>query len=117
LQVLAEVAQTVSDVVIINRGNLVTQSSLDELIARAPQPVRVRTPKAEQLRVALAGIDIDSRLTAHDRLEVPDSTPEQVANLAAKFAIPVYECAAEPAELEDIFLDLVNGQPREEVLR
>jgi ABC-2 type transport system ATP-binding protein len=115
--VLAEVAQTVSDVVIINRGNLVTQSSLDQLIARAPQPVRVRTPKAEQLRVALAGIDIDSRLTAADRLEVPDSTPEQVANLAAKCAIPIYECAADPAELEDIFLDLVDGQPREEVLR
>ena len=51
---LAEVAQTVDDVVIIADGRLVTQSSLDDLAHRATPGVWVRTPQAEALRDALA---------------------------------------------------------------
>ena len=43
--VLAEVAQTVDQVVIIAAGRLVTQSTLAALTARTDQLVRVRTPK------------------------------------------------------------------------
>ena len=47
---LAEVAQTVDDVVIIANGRLVTQSSLADLTRRSQAGVRVRTPHAETLR-------------------------------------------------------------------
>jgi ABC-2 type transport system ATP-binding protein len=108
--VLAEVAQTVSEVVIINRGRLVTQSLLDELLARSPQLVSVRTPRPEDLRAALTDRHVESRLAGHGRLEVPDSTPERIAGLAAELAIPVYECVTEAAALEDIFLNLVDDR-------
>jgi ABC-2 type transport system ATP-binding protein len=108
--VLAEVAQTVSEVVIINRGRLVTQSPLDELLARSPQLVSVRTPRPEDPRAALTDRHVESRLAGHGRLEVPDSTPERIAGLAAELAIPVYECVTEAAALEDIFLNLVDDR-------
>src|SRR4029450_13034312 len=44
--VLAEVAQTVDQVVIIDRGRLVAQSTLAALTAGADRTVRVRTPQA-----------------------------------------------------------------------
>ena len=47
--VLAEVAQTVDQVLIINRGRLVVESSLEQLTARVGGSVRVRTPSAGKL--------------------------------------------------------------------
>jgi ABC-2 type transport system ATP-binding protein len=111
--VLGEVAQTVSEVVIINRGRLVTQSPLDQLLARAPQRVAVRTPRAEDLRAALADQHIDAELVDHDRLHVTGSTPERVASLAAQAAISLYESTAEPPTLEDIFMTMVDRQTGE----
>ena len=47
--VLAEVAQTVDQVLIINRGRLVVESSLQQLTSRVGATVRVRTPQPDQL--------------------------------------------------------------------
>ena len=58
--VLAEMAQTVDEVVVISRGKLVAQGSLDELTHGVEAPIWVRTPEAERLRAALAareGVD------------------------------------------------------------
>ena len=52
--VLAEVAQTVDQVLIINRGRLVVESPLAELTARVGGAVRVRTPKRERARAGAA---------------------------------------------------------------
>ena len=48
--VLAEVAQTVDQVLIINRGKLVIESSLEQLTARVGGAVRVRTPERRAWR-------------------------------------------------------------------
>src|SRR6202042_3765644 len=53
--VLAEVAQTVDQVLIINRGQLVIESPLAELTARAGGAVRVRSANPQQLATALRG--------------------------------------------------------------
>jgi ABC-2 type transport system ATP-binding protein len=111
--VLAEVAQTVSEVVIINRGRLVTQSPLDQLLACAPHQVTVRTLRADDLRAALADQNIDAELVDHDRLHVTGSTPEYVASLAARNAISLYECTAEPPTLEDVFMTMVDRKTGE----
>jgi ABC-2 type transport system ATP-binding protein len=51
--VLAEVAQTVDQVLIINHGRLVVESSLAQLTARVGGSVRVRTPERAKLEQAL----------------------------------------------------------------
>src|SRR5207253_1793593 len=63
---LAEMGQTVDDVVIIARGRLVLQSSLADLTRRSRAGVRVRTPQPAALRSALAAAGVAAELVAGD---------------------------------------------------
>jgi ABC-2 type transport system ATP-binding protein len=104
--VLAEVAQTVDQVVIIARGRLVTQSTLAALTERAKGTVRVRTPDAEALRDRLAARGTPAELTGPDQLLVTGASSETVGQAAAAAGIAVYELAAEHPNLEEVFLQL-----------
>jgi ABC-2 type transport system ATP-binding protein len=112
--ILAEVAQTVDSVVILNHGRLVTHSTLAELSSRGRPTVRVRTPKAEQLRDVLTIAGIGAKITAPERVKVIDATGEEVATLAAERAIPLYEISTEQVNLEDVFLELTATKIAEE---
>jgi ABC-2 type transport system ATP-binding protein len=103
---LAEVAQTVDSVIIIDHGRLVTQSSLAELTAHAGLVVRIRTPKAAELGTALVTEGITATVVAADRLEVTGATPEQIGTLATQHAIPIFEAVTDAPNLEDVFLQL-----------
>ncbi len=115
--ILAEVAQTVDSVVIMDHGRLVTQSALEELTERATQVIRVRTSRPEQL----AAILVENGATAHvagpDRIEVTGASGELIGTLAAEAAIPIFETTAEAADLEDIFLQLTGNPAHQEVTR
>lgn len=107
--VLAEVTQTVDSVVIVDRGKLVAQSSLDQLIHPASQVVRIRTPQPEALVHALGSLGTPVTVVGADRLEVSGASPEAIGLLAAKRAIPIFETTTRVPELEDIFLKLTSG--------
>ena len=71
--VLAEMAQTVDEVVVISRGKLVAQGSLDELTQGVEAPIWVRSPEPERLRAALAareGVDAEPAEAGGGWLEV-----------------------------------------------
>jgi ABC-2 type transport system ATP-binding protein len=108
--VLAEVAQTVDQVVIIARGRLVTQSTLAALTACTDQLVRVRTPQAETLRPLLAAQGIHADPDGADQLVAAGTTPEAVGQTAAAAGIVIYEMRAERSNLEDVFLQLTTKQ-------
>jgi ABC-2 type transport system ATP-binding protein len=108
--VLAEVAQTVDQVVIIAHGRLVTHSTLDALTARTDQLVRVRTPHAETLRSLLAAQGIQAQLDSADQLLATGTTTEAVGQMAAAAGIVIYEMGAERSNLEDVFLQLTTKQ-------
>jgi ABC-2 type transport system ATP-binding protein len=76
--VLAEIAQTVDSVVIINRGRLVAHESLREVQARATTGVRVRSPDAARLREALAAAGIESATLDGDRFVAHTSSTSSV---------------------------------------
>ena len=107
---LAEVAQTVDQVVIIAAGRLVTQSTLAALTARTDQLVRVRTPQAETLRSLLAAQGIHADPDGADQLVAAGTTPEAVGQMAAAAGIVIYEMRAERSNLEDVFLQLTSQQ-------
>ena len=107
---LAEVAQTVDDVVIIAHGRLVTQSSLTELGERRPSEVRVRTPQAETLRSALSDHGIAADLLGPDTLIAFDTTAEAVGLAAAGVGAAIYEMTTQHLDLEEMFLELTNHQ-------
>jgi ABC-2 type transport system ATP-binding protein len=108
--VLAEVAQSVDDVVIIANGRLVTQSSLAELANRSRSGVRVRTPQAEALRGALLAQGISAQLVAADAIVALDSTAEAVGLVAAGIGAVIYEMTPEHFNLEEMFLDLTTSE-------
>jgi ABC-2 type transport system ATP-binding protein len=112
--ILAEVAQTVDSVVIVDRGRLVAQSSLEELTAGARRVVRVRTPRAAELAAALDrdGVRVDR--VASDRLEITGTTAERVGMLAAELGVPILESTAEAANLEDVFFQLTATTTQQE---
>jgi ABC-2 type transport system ATP-binding protein len=105
---LAEVAQTVDDVVIIANGRLVTQSSLADLAQPSRSGVRVRTPHAEALRSALAAEGIAAELVAADVVMAFETTTEAVGLAAAGAAAVIYEMTVEGFDLEELFLELTT---------
>jgi ABC-2 type transport system ATP-binding protein len=107
--VLAEVAQVANEVVILDHGRLVAQSSLGDLMGKAPQLVRVRTPLVARLQELLREKGLAVQFVDNESIQVAGSTPERVATLAAEAGVPVLECVAEPAALEDIFLQLTSA--------
>ena len=111
--ILAEVAQTVDSVVILDRGRLVSHSTLAELTAGAQKAVRVRTPRADELAAILTAHSATAQVLAPDLLRIVGATSEQIGTLAAEHAIPIFEASAEATDLEDIFLALTTAAEQE----
>ena len=104
--ILAEVAQTVDSVVILDHGRLVSHSTLTELTAGNQQAVRVRTPRAQELAATLAEHNATAQVLGADQLRITGATGEQIGTLAAEHAIPIFETNTETPDLEEIFLQL-----------
>jgi len=109
---LAEVAQTSSQVIVIDRGRLIFSGPVSQLTAATGQAVVVRTPRAAELSAALAASGAAVRELAGDRLEITGAGTEQVATLAAARGLPVFEISEQAASLEDAFLTLTATQGR-----
>jgi ABC-2 type transport system ATP-binding protein len=107
--ILAEVAQTADNVVILDHGRLVAQSSLCDLVAGTRPVVRIRTSRAEDLSALLSTAGMPATVVAPDRVEVSDATPERIGTLAAEHRIPIFETSTETANLEDVFFQLTGG--------
>jgi ABC-2 type transport system ATP-binding protein len=108
--VLAEVAQTVDDVVIIHRGKLVQQAAMVDVEAMAAKATIARSPEAARLASLLVagGVEatvVDDRVTVH-------APTERVGEVAAAHGIVLHELTAERASLEEVFLEL-TGEPGE----
>ena len=109
--VLAEVAQTVDDVVIIHRGRLVTHATMAEVEAMAAGSTTVRSPDASRLAALLAAANLDSSELDDGRLAVL-APPERVGEIAAANGVVLHELTVERATLEEVFLQL-TGEPGE----
>lgn len=115
---LAEVARSVDEVAIIARGRLVTHAALADLVGRSRPGVRVRSPQAESLRVALAAKGFPAELVEPDVVVALDATTEAVGLIAAGAGAVVYEMAPERVDLEGVFLRLTAAAvPRPEGAR
>ena len=105
--VLAEVAQTVDQVLIINHGRLVVESSLQALTAGAGGAVRARTPRPDQLLLALEGEQLEVT-RQDDVLHVHGAERERIGEIAFAAGIPLHELVAEGSSLEEVFLQLTG---------
>jgi ABC-2 type transport system ATP-binding protein len=104
--VLAEMSQTVDEVVIVNKGKLITKAPVDELLRGGAQTVRVRGPQGEELASRIHAAGLDATLDG-DALVVTGATTDQVGNAVA--GLTLHELSASASSLEDIFLELTAG--------
>jgi ABC-2 type transport system ATP-binding protein len=109
--VLAEVAQTVDQVLIINRGKLVIESSLADLTARVGGSVRVRSPEIGKLHEALQREQITTTAANEHALLVHGTSSDRVGDIAFAAGVPIHELAVEGSSLEEIFLELTSSEP------
>jgi ABC-2 type transport system ATP-binding protein len=104
--VLAEVAQTVDQVLIINHGKLVIETSLEQLTDRTAGSVRIRTPQMERLEDALRQAGIQFSAGNDHMLLAYGATSEQIGDIAFAANVPIHELTGESSSLEEIFLGL-----------
>jgi ABC-2 type transport system ATP-binding protein len=111
---LAEMAQTVDDVVIVSGGQLRAQGPLATLSAQAHSSMRIRTPEVPRLLGVLAAAGFPARQSATDTVMADGATPEALGPVLAANQIVLYELAHEGTDLESMFLSLtgpVAGAP------
>lgn len=108
---MSEMAQTATRLVVIGRGRLIADTTVDDFVTRAStHSVTVRTPEAARLRELLAGPD--TTLTADGRrpdvLLVDGLTADHVGAVAWQHHIPVFELTVQQASLEEAFMSQTN---------
>src|SRR3954449_2520694 len=105
--VLAEVAQTADDVVVIDKGRSVAQSTLTEMIARSGGGMRVVGPDVrrlgEILRADGATVSGDGEIIVRDR------SGEQIGRMIAEHQLVVAELSPVGSSLEDVFFELTEA--------
>jgi len=110
--VLAEMAQTVDEVVVISHGHLVAQGSLDELTAGVEAPVWVRSSDPERLRAALGardGVTAEAGEAPGGWLTVRGASLEDVGTTALESRVALFELYRPRQSLESVFLELTSG--------
>jgi len=108
--VLAEVAQTVDEVVVVSHGRLRASGSVEELTRDGAAAVRVRSSDRDGLRAALAARGLVAEPNAEEWLTVRGAELDAVGTTAFESGIAVYELYSERQTLEDVFLEL-TGEP------
>jgi len=107
---LAEVAQSVDDVIVIANGELRAQGTLESVLGGDEGPeteVTAEDPDALAKALTAAGATV---LREGDKLLVPGMTPGQVGAVAGKAGLTVLGLAPRARSLEQAFLALTADQ-------
>ena len=104
-----EMAVTADHLIVIGRGRLIADTTVDEFVARAGgSAVTVRTPRAAQLRDLLLGPGITVSSETSDVLTVAGLSTEQIGTTAWQAGVPVFELTTRHASLEEAFMQLTD---------
>ena len=102
---LTEVQHLVDDVVVINKGRLVTSGTIDDL---TDHRALVRTPDPVALADRLACTGADIRKTGTDTLVVAGLGLDEIGDAALAAGIALHELSSDAGSLEDVFLALTT---------
>ena len=106
---MSEMAQTAQHLIVIGRGRLIADTSVDEFIAGSSRNlVRVRTTDPHALAVVLKGPDVTVVAAQGDALEVSGLSTDQIGLAAGGAGITLLELSAQQTSLEEAFMDLTK---------
>jgi len=106
---MSEMEQTADHVLVIGRGQLVADLSMDDFIKRSTQShVRVVSPVAHQLVPHLEARGAVVANGAPNELTVSGLDAAAIGAIAFKHGIPLNELSAQRASLETAYMELTN---------
>lgn len=105
---LGEMSQLADNVVVIGKGKLIADTSMEKLIASAGSSVYVRVSNISTLEKALSKAGLKYEKSGKGLL-ITGSKTDDVGKLAHDAKLTVLELAAHTASLEQAFLELTEG--------
>ena len=106
---MSEMALMAEHLVVIGRGRLIADASVDELVGGSSlNTVRVRTPQAEQFTWTLAANGARVDRAPDGTLTVSGLDPARIGDLAATDRITLHELSMKQASLEEAFMELTE---------
>ncbi len=108
--VMSEMALMADHLVVIGRGRLMSDSSVDEFVRRSTRhQVRVRSPKIDEMVALLRAPDVHVISAGAQTIEVDGMTSEAIGDLAAAHRIALHELSPLGASLEEAFMEVTGG--------
>jgi ABC-2 type transport system ATP-binding protein len=108
---MSEMALTADHLIVVGRGRLIADLTVDELTARASRDVvRLRTPDATELAELLSRQGGAVEAPGRDRLEVTGVTGDAIGELARRHGLALYELTPVRASLEEAFMELTRNE-------
>lgn len=106
---LSEMAQTAQDLVVIGRGVLRAQTSVEEFLSAATSSVLLRTPHVDEFTAAAREEGITATFDPEAGVFLVEGLPApRVGDLAASLGITVHELHEKRASLEEAFMALTD---------
>lgn len=106
---MSETALIADHLVIIGRGRLLADTTVDDFTREAGgSGVRVVTGEAARLRAALAGPGVAVTSSAAEELLVTGRTAREIGTTAAREGIALYELTPQAVSLETAFMELTH---------
>jgi ABC-2 type transport system ATP-binding protein len=106
---MSELEDTADHLIVIGRGRLITDASVDTLIAAASgDRVDVRTPQRAEAMTALANAGATVAASEHEVVTVNGLTGERIAALLTERSIPFSELRQHRASLEEAYMELTR---------
>jgi ABC-2 type transport system ATP-binding protein len=105
---LAEVAQTADQLIVIRDGKLIAETSLDEFTEGGAGALRVRGADPARLRSGLSGRGASVREDGDGALLVEGIGAEEVGTIALEAGIALHELAPLRSSLEERFLEVTG---------
>jgi ABC-2 type transport system ATP-binding protein len=108
---MSELQDMADHVVVVGRGRVLADASVDELVARASgDQILVRTPAAPEAVSALQRVGAAATVMGPNTLTVSGLEAQHVVEALGEAHLPFSEVTAQRATLEDAYLHLTRGE-------
>ncbi|KQQ28251.1 MULTISPECIES: ABC transporter ATP-binding protein [unclassified Frondihabitans] len=108
---MSEMAQTADHIIVLGRGRVIADESVDKVLARAKgDGVRVRTPQVAELTPLLNTAGVTVTGTAADLLEVHGLPSSRIGEIAASQGLVLHELTPLAGSLEDAYMALTADE-------
>jgi ABC-2 type transport system ATP-binding protein len=106
---MSEMALTAHHLVVIGRGKLIADTSVEDFVRRASgSRVLVRSPQATRLRELVLGPGVSVTSSEPEVLEVAGIAASEIGDLASQHGIALHELTPLQPSLEEAFMELTR---------